>query len=581
MSRSYIPRCRSAWSRSAFALSLAAAGIACTPALAHNDDSDGNKKGGPTVSISDGKVQGYTKNGVNVFLGIPYAAPPVGKLRWQPPQPVGKWKGTLDATQFANTCPQVTELGAFAGPTSTTEDCLYLNVFTSGNSSKKKGVIVWIHGGGNVDGESNDYDGTKLAQGGPDGKETVVVTLNYRMGLFGYLSHPALNSEGHLWGNYGIMDIQAVLRWVQRNIAAFGGDPNKVAVGGQSAGATDTGANVLSPLAANLFNRAIYESGPLPNLPAAATAQTNGQNFAAAAGCPTTSGKPAAACLRDLTAARILQLQGTPNANGPYITGPFVDGTVIPITPEKAWTTGKYNKMPTMGGRVRDEGNFGISITEYFSGPPQVPMTADQFTAAVTRTYSGNAGPGGAPPAYPAGTATAVLNQYPLSAYGNDPVKAYNRVTTDAQKCQADHVLNLWAPQISTYGYDFTYSDAPYYFPKMPGFKPNAAHTIDIQFLFNNWHGGQLGVNLDQTTGMPRDLNQTESKLSDQLVAAWTNFAATGNPNGSGNSPWPKYAGGNASYLVQDIPLSTNGRSSYRATYKCDFWDTVLLYPLQ
>ena len=437
--------CQRASLRGAVALcAVAAIGMSALPALA-DQNSNAN---GPTVTLSDGQIRGSSSNGVNKFLGIPYAAPPVGKLRWQPPQAVKKWKGTLDATQYANTCPQVTELGAFAGPTSTSEDCLYLNVFSTG-SSKKKGVIVWIHGGGNVDGESNDYDATKLAQGGPDGHETVVVTLNYRMGLFGYLSHPALNGEGHLWGNYGIMDIQQVLRWVQRNIAAFGGDPNRVALGGQSAGAQDTGANVLSPMSSNLFSRAIYESGPLPVLPSAATAQTNGQNFATAAGCGTGSSTQVATCLRNLTPARILQLQGTPNVNGPYITGPFVDGTVIPITPEKAWTTGQFNKMPAMGGRVHDEGNFSIGITEYFSGQPFQPMTADQYTAAVQKTYSGNAGPGGAPPAYPAGTADRVLAQYPLSNYGNDPMKAYNRVTTDTQKCQADHVLHLWAPQIA------------------------------------------------------------------------------------------------------------------------------------
>lgn len=580
MRKTHSPSRQRAPLRSAVVISaIAAVGISTLPAIAaSNSDAKAN---GPTVSLTDGTIRGTSANGVNKFLGIPYAAPPVDKLRWQPPQPVKKWKGALDATQFGNTCPQVTELGAFAGPTSTTEDCLYLNVFSTG-SSKKKGVIVWIHGGGNVDGESNDYDATKLAQGGPDGHETVVVTLNYRMGLFGYLSHPALNGEGHLWGNYGIMDIQQALRWVQRNIAAFGGDPNRVAVGGQSAGATDTGANVLSPMSAGLFSRAIYESGPLPTLPSATTALTNGQNFATAAGCATGSGKQVATCLRGLTPERILQLQGTPNANGPYITGPFVDGAVIPIAPEKAWTTGQFNKMPAMGGRVHDEGNFNIGITEYFSGQPFQPMTADQYTAAIQKTYSGNAGPGGAPPAYPSGTPDRVLAQYPLSAYGNDPMKAYDRVTTDTQKCQADHVLHLWAPQIASYAYDFTYQEAPYYFPKMPNFKPAAAHTIDIQFLFDKWHGGQLGVNLDQTTGQPRDLNQQETGLSDQLVAAWTNFAWSGNPNGNGNSPWPKYgAGNNAKYLVEDIPLSTTNRSDYRTTYKCDFWDTVLLYPLQ
>jgi para-nitrobenzyl esterase len=165
---------------------------------------------------------------VNVFLGIPYAAPPVGNLRWMPPQAPAK-HSLLDATEFANTCPQVTELGAFAGPSSTTEDCLYLNVFTTGTSPAKP-VLVWIHGGGNVDGETNDYDATKLATS--PSSPTVVVTVNYRLGLFGHLSESHLNAEGHLWGNYGILDTQAALRWVKANIAAFGGDPNNVALGG-------------------------------------------------------------------------------------------------------------------------------------------------------------------------------------------------------------------------------------------------------------------------------------------------------------------------------------------------------------
>jgi para-nitrobenzyl esterase len=526
-------------------------------AFANND----GQSSGPTVTITDGQAKGYSKNGVNIFLGIPYAAPPVDKLRWQPPQPVKRWKDTLDATHFANTCPQVTELGAFAGPSSTNEDCLYLNVFTTGatKNGKKKPVIVWIHGGGNIDGETNDYDASKLSQGGPDGVASVVVTLNYRLGLFGFFSHPAINKEGHLWGNYGILDQQAALRWVQRNIAAFGGDPNKVALGGQSAGAVDTGANQLSPYANGLFNRAIYQSSPgfFSTLPSADTALTKGKDFATAAGCAG-SNAAAANCLRELTPERILQLQGTPNTDGPYTAGLFVDGSIIPLTPQQAFSTGKFNKMPIMGGAVKDELTFQTGITEYFSGIPHTPMTAAQYAAAVT-------GPAAA--------------QYPLSAYGNDPMLAYERYSTDPNKCRELHVVQLWAPQVPTYAYDFTYQNAPYYFPQMPGFKPLAAHTIDIQFVFNNWHGGNLGVNIDQETGQPRELNQQETKLSDQIVAAWTNFADTGNPNGTGNSPWPKFGTGNgAKYFVQDIPLSTTSIANFRAAYKCDFWDTQLTY---
>jgi para-nitrobenzyl esterase len=195
---------------------------------------------------------------VNQFLGIPYAAPPTGDLRWKPPAPTAH-HALLDATKFANTCPQVTTLGPFAGPTSTTEDCLYLNVFTTGTSPSKP-VLVWIHGGGNITGETNDYDGSKLAAGGPLGTPIVVVTINYRLGLFGFVSESHLNAEGHPWGNYGILDQQAALRWVQANIAAFGGNPNNVTLGGQSAGAIDTTANLISPAAAGLFHRAITQT---------------------------------------------------------------------------------------------------------------------------------------------------------------------------------------------------------------------------------------------------------------------------------------------------------------------------------
>lgn len=540
---------RKAWRRKLTLFTALLAGITATaPVWAANDD-------GPVIKTIEGKVRGYTKDGVNIFLGVPYAAPPVGKLRWMPPQAVKKWQGALDATHYANTCPQVTELGAFAGPTSITEDCLYLNVFTTGagKPNKKKPVVVWIHGGGNVDGESNDYDGSKLATGGPNGVETVVVTINYRLGLFGFISNPALNAEGHLWGNYGILDVQAVLRWVQRNIAAFGGDPTKVTLGGQSAGARDTTANLLSPIAAGLFHRAILQSYPELKWNTADQILAKGKAFATAAGCPDNASAKAAKCLRNLTAARILQLQGTPNANSPYASQVFPDGTIIPLQPGDAWQTGRFNQMPIMTGLVRDEGNFGIGITEYFSGPPQAAMTPEQYAAVVTG---------------------ATASQYPLSNYGNNPQLAYDRVTTDPTACTALKAIQLISDHAPTYGYEFDYQNAPYYFPKMPGFQPLAAHTIDIQFLFSGYHGGNLGVNLDQSSGQPRELNAAETKLSDQLVAAWTNFAKSGNPNGSGNSPWPKFKNNAQNLFSQNIPQSSvYPAAQFSTDHKCNYWN--------
>jgi para-nitrobenzyl esterase len=532
----------------AASLALMAAPLLSASAFAGNN---------PTVKTAEGPVRGFTKNGVDIFLGIPYAKPPVGNLRWQPPAPVQHWRGALDATQYGNTCPQA-RADSFYWP-SVSEDCLYLNVFTTGSkNSGKKPVIVWIHGGGNGGGHSDDYDGSKLATGSRDGVETIVVTFNYRMGLFGTFSNPAINSEGHLWGNYGTLDQQAVLRWVQRNIAAFGGDPTRVALGGQSAGAYDTGANILSPLSNGLFNRAIPQSTPgfFATLPDAASVLSKGKQFAEAAGCQG-SGTVVSKCLRNLSTARILQIQG------PYTSFlPFIDGTIIPRSPEQAWTTGRFNKMPILGGGTANEWTFGSS-----------PLAADKYAAAVAP---------GASCIYCTGSVfpDGVAAQYPLSDFGGDARLAYAQARTDVSRCAEVHVAQKWAPQVPTYMYDFTYSDAPFYYPWTPDFKPLAAHTIDIQFLFDNFHGSPLGVNTDQTTGVPRELNQRETKLSDQLVAAWTNFAKTGNPNGSGseNSPWPRFTGSSGKYFVEDTPLSTKSVSQFRADHKCDFWDARSTY---
>ncbi len=422
------------------ATALAGGAIASAPALA----TGGFQNFGPTVVTQDGPVRGTIKNGVNAFLGVPYAAPPVGALRWRPPVPAGR-HGLLDASEYASSCPQVTELGAFAGPSSTNEDCLYLNVFTATTRAPLKPVLVWIHGGGNIDGETADYDGSKLATGGLLGTPIVVVTVNYRLGLFGFLSESHLNAEGHPWGNYGILDQQAALRWVRANIAAFGGDPNNVTFGGQSAGAIDTTAQLLSPAAAGLFQRAITQSAPIPNgfFQTAPVALSQGNTFAAAANCSSS------ACLRSLSTARVLQLQGTPNASAPYANGlPVVDGTIVPVLPETGWTTGAYHHMPILGGTTKDEGTFGLAITEYFSGPPQVALTAAQ--------YNTNNSP-------------AVLAEYPLGNYGNNPTLAQDRVGSDLfLKCPALRVLNQQAGTntgFGVYGYDFTYQHAPVLLP--------------------------------------------------------------------------------------------------------------------
>jgi para-nitrobenzyl esterase len=553
-------------SKTSLGVGLAVAlGTLCVswPGVAAGPDQTAEKKLSPVVETKEGRVQGFIANGVNEFLGIPYAEPPVGNLRWRPPKDRAPWTDVRNATEFAPICALITTLGVFSGAPNNNEDCLYLNVFTPDlNPSARLPVIVWIHGGGNVDGETPGYDGSKLALQG----KTVVVTMEYRLNLMGFLAHPALDNEGHLFGNYGILDQLAVLKWVERNIARFGGDKDNVTVGGQSAGAVDTGIHMLSPLSAGLFHRGICQSFcqafPLPTKTAA---EATGVAFAEAAGCGSGSGPEVAQCLRNLTAAKIEELAGTASTQGKFISGRgLVDGEIIPDQPLTLFTSGRFNHMPLMNGNTTDETNFGLAITEYFSNTNnalRAPPTAEQYLNYVNTTY--------APPTYPDGTAAKVLGLYPASAF-KSPQLAWDRVGTDSGICNQRRLDKILAPQIPLYVYEFADKTAPFFFPDMPGMEALAYHTADIQYVFPLWHGGPLGI--------PHPLNGQQTILSDQLVSAWANFARTGNPNGSGNNPWPRYtASADApAWLIQDLPgLSTLTDAQYSALRHCDFWDSV------
>jgi para-nitrobenzyl esterase len=521
------------------------------------------KKLGGVVETKEGPVQGFISNGVTEFLGIPYAEPPVGDLRWRPPKDHAPWTDVLKATEFAPTCALITTLGVFSGPQNNNEDCLYLNVFTPDlNPSARLPVIVWIHGGGNVDGETPGYDGSKLASQG----RTVVVTMEYRLNLMGFLAHPALDNEGHVFGNYGILDQQAVLKWVERNIARFGGDKDNVTVGGQSAGAVDTGIHMLSPLAAGLFHRGICQSFCQAfMLPTKEAAEATGVAFAEAAGCGSGAGPEVAQCLRNLPAAKVEELAGTASTQGKFISGRgLVDGQIIPDQPLTLFANGRFNHVPLINGNTTDETNFGLGITEYFSNTDnalRTPPTAEQYLSYVNTTY--------AAPAYPDGTAAKVLALYPLSAF-KTPQLAWDRVGTDSGICNQRRLDKILAPQIPVYAYEFADKTAPFFFPEMPGMDALAYHTADIQYLFPLWHGGPLGI--------AYPLNRQQAILSDQLVSAWTNFARTGNPNGSDNHPWPRYttSAEAPAWLIQDLPApSTLTDAQYAALRHCDFWDSV------
>ncbi len=520
------------------------------------------------VTIKDGALEGARRDGMVTFLGIPYAAPPVGALRWMPPAAPAKWSKSRAAKAFGPSCAQITTLGPFAGPANANEDCLYLNVFAPEGARTGLPVLFWIHGGGHVDGRSDDYDPVKLVRAG-----LVVVTINYRLGLFGYLAHPALDGEGHLFGNYGSLDQQQALRWVKDNIASFGGDPGNVTVAGQSAGGSAASVQILSPLAKGLFHRAIFQSGGTNStMTPLAFAQARGMKFAAAADCAKGDAAAVAACLRALPAQKILELSGTASANGPFINGLMIDGRIVPGKPIDLYRSGNYNRVPIMSGMVADEGNFNIGIAEYFSGPPRKPVTAEGFKTYAAKTYGGNAGPGGSPPAYPKGTVEAVLAHYPLKNYPT-PQRAQNALMTDPLLCRARHVGRILAQRVPVYGYRFDEITAPSYFAAMPGYEPRAYHTADLQFLFAGYHGGPEGI--------PHPLNKAQQKLSDEMVSAWANFARSGNPNGSGDHPWPRFTGEDRTslYLSQNIPASTAlTDADFVARHQCGFWETILVY---
>lgn len=506
---------------------------------------------GPVVNAPAGPVQGIKNNGVYEYLGIPYAQPPVGPLRWQPPQPRPPWAQTLNATRFGPTCAQITTTGVFAGPPTNNEDCLYLNVFTPDpRPYERLPVLVWIHGGGNYDGESNDWDASKLASQG----RMVVVTLNYRLGFFGFLANPALDAEGHPFANYGLLDQQLVLRWVRQNVAAFGGDPARVALGGQSSGSYDTAANMVSPLAAGLFNRAIFQSVVLDSLPLPA-AEGIGTAVSIAAGCGPGNTPDVAACLRALPAEALLAIQGTEQSNGPLLT-PFTiaDGTILPAKGVfAAFKAGEFAHMPVLSGFVHDEENFFSAPQVYFSGKP---ITGDDVTAYANATYGANAG--------------KVLDAFNPASYPS-PQLALNAIGTPFFVCPQYMINQVLSSQVPFYAYQFNDKTAPFYYPPLPDYQSLAYHTGDVQYLFPLFQGGPNGI--------PHPLNAQQRRLSDELVAFWSNFVRTGNPNLLGNWPWPRYDASrpfSSYYLSENIPaLSWIKDAQISSDNKCDFFASL------
>ena len=517
------------------ALTLAAAGATAATAGTRAAASGSRSGGAPIVTTDDGAVRGTTAGTVAEFLGIPYAAPPTGHLRWRPPQPPA-WRGVRDATQFGPSCPQTAS--PFAPPGTISEDCLYLNVYapTVGNNDQGgRPVLVWIHGGGLVQDGARNYDGTKLAADG-----AVVVTINYRLGALGFLAHPALASRpGGPAGNYGLMDQQAALRWVQRNIGQFGGDPDNVTIAGESAGGLSVLAQMVSPGARGLFQRAIVQSGTFAlNQRPLAAAEAAGQTFATAVGCPDQT----AACLRGVPVSDLVAKFGV------EIPG-VVDGAVLTAPIGTALARGQFARVPVINGITHDEellfvAGLGITVSQGTNIPLAAPLSdSANYQPDIAQALGVSAA-----------RAAAIAAEYPLSAYPS-AVVAFSLLVSDASFACPALQVDRWtaARGVPTYAYQFNDDNAPVSFlGRSLGL---ATHGAELPYLFD----------LPST---PVVLDPGQQALAASMRTDWARFAGTGNPS-SRALPWPSF---NGTRVLSLVPLQSQVTTGFATAHHCAFW---------
>jgi para-nitrobenzyl esterase len=408
--------------------------------------------------------------------------------------------------------------------------------------------MVWIHGGALAVGESNEYDATRLVQRG-----VVVVTINYRLGALGFLAHPALTGESpdRISGNYGFKDQQAALKWVRRNIRAFGGNPEKVTVFGESAGGLSTFVNLVSPTARGLFHRAIVQSGAyLLTQPTLAQAEAAGTNFANAVQCNQANPADVLTCLRALPVSTILGVAS-------FSPAPNVDGKVLTQSIGSALANGQFNRVPLMNGSNHDEWNLFVALDFDLTGHP---VTAATYPAAIAATI-------GVPLASPA--VALVQAQYPGASFPTYD-QAVGALGTDAIfACTARFADELASAFVPTFAYEFNDANAPQNFLPPVSFPYGAAHASEIQYIFPTANPSGLGLNLPQTP-----LNANQRLLADKMVGYWTEFAGSGDPNGHGSPHWPQFERGRQVMQSLVAPTPTT-ETNFATAHQCAFWDQL------
>lgn len=450
------------------------------------------------VQTANGKVEGFENQGIMIFKGIPFAAPPIGDLRWKSPQPPQNWNGIKKCTEFSAS-PMQNKPQPFAcwteefiaQPEPLSEDCLYLNVWSTAKD-KKQPVLVWIYGGGLNSGSANCaiYDGEEMAK-----KGIVFVSINYRVGVFGFMAHPDLSKEsGHnSSGNYGFLDQIAALKWVQKNIAAFGGNPNNVTIAGQSAGAFSVNAMIASPLAKGLFHKAIPQSGGLlsnrfsQNLD---EAEKQGSKFMEKANCTS---------LTELRNKSADEIQKASNLQGFGRFGTTMDGYVLPVNIFEHFQNGKQNQVPILTGWVTGDGTL--------MGEPKINV--EDYKKEVQAKYGDKA--------------EDFLSIFPAST--NEEAKAQKlKQGLIGFAGMPSHLLASYSNK-PTYLYQF--SHVPPDKPNFPNF--GAFHTSEVPYALHTLHTWK------------RDWQPFDKELENTMSSYWVNFAKTGNPNSAGLPEWKSY----------------------------------------
>lgn len=508
---------------------------------------------GPIVKTGAGAVEGLIDpDGTQRFLGIPYAKPPVGDLRWRAPQAMAPWAGTRDATRFGSSCPQAADM---FGAASLQEDCLTLNIYAPKAATREpRPVLVYIHGGGFWSGAGSYYDGSALAPK----IDAVVVTINYRLGVFGFLSTTGSRAEDKAL-NPGLQDQFAALAWVQKHIGAFGGDPKRVTIAGQSAGGGAACLAMISPKAAGLFHAAIMHSAPctMATTPLS-KATAKGDAMASKAGCPAGAGQMA--CLRSKSVSELLaaaQITLPHKALSESFWPATIDGDTVPSAVLSAFSKGHFHRVPVMLGTTLDEGRGLIGWG--FHGTFGRPVTQAEYDSAM-KDFAGDL------------TGGIVTAFYPAKKYGSVDLALGQALTDVALACPNHTAATMLSSHVPIYAFEFADREAPQFFedPLSPdGW--GAYHMGELLYVFGK---NVSGLNHP-------GLSPAQMDLSDQMQSYWRHFVATGNPNTQPPQAqemvptWPRFTKStSALQSLRPGAIVTQTRGEYAKSHQCGVWSS-------